>query len=90
VAAATGAPNGLQKPAEIHHISAMAKRSKRSVRKPSAWEIIAITRSPAHHYGVVYAAEEQAALAKAIEEFQITKPHEQRKLMARPKGPKSP
>ena len=61
----------------------MSKR-KHTVRKPMPWEIIGITRSPAHRYGVVYAADEQQALAKAIEEFQITKLHEQKKLMARP------
>jgi hypothetical protein len=55
-----------------------------SKRKPSPWEIIAITRSPARRYGVVYAESEQQALAKAIEQFQITKPHEQKKLMVRP------
>jgi hypothetical protein len=33
---------------------------------------------------VVYAESEQQALAKAIEQFQITKPHEQKKLMVRP------
>jgi hypothetical protein len=35
-------------------------------------------------YGVVHAADEKAALAKAMEEFQITSPHEQKKLIVRP------
>ena len=55
-----------------------------SKRKRSPSEIIAITRSPARRYGAVYAESEQQALAKAIEQFRITKPHEQKKLMVRP------
>jgi hypothetical protein len=35
-------------------------------------------------YGVVHAADEESALAKAIEEFQIKSPHERRKLLAAP------
>ena len=46
-------------------------------------EAIQITRSPAQFIGVVYAADEQAAKATAIEQFEITKPHEQKKLMVR-------
>lgn len=60
----------------------MSKRVRK--RKASPWEIIAITRSPARRYGVVYAESEQQALTKAIEQFQIAKPYEQKKLMARP------
>jgi hypothetical protein len=48
---------------------------KQRKRKPAPWEIIAITRSPARYYGVVYEADEQETLAKAID---------QQKLMARP------
>ena len=47
--------------------TSMSKR-KHTVRKPMPWEIIGITRSPAHRYGVVYAADEQQALAKATED----------------------
>jgi hypothetical protein len=47
----------------------MSKRVRK--RKPSPWEII--------RYGVVYAESEQHALAKAIEQFHITKSHEQKK-----------
>jgi hypothetical protein len=54
----------------------MPKRVRK--RKPSPWEIIAITRSPARRYGVVYAESDQQALAKGTEQFQITKPHEQK------------
>jgi hypothetical protein len=56
----------------------MSKRVRK--RKPSPWEIIAITRSPARRYGVVYAESEQHALAKAIEQFH----NEQKKIMVRP------
>jgi 1,2-phenylacetyl-CoA epoxidase PaaB subunit len=46
--------------------------------------VIRITASPARMYGVVHAADEDSALAKAIEQFQIKSPHEQKKLMVRP------
>jgi hypothetical protein len=49
-----------------------------------SWEVIRITTSPARMYGVVQAADEKVALAKAIDEFQITSLHEQKKLMVRP------
>jgi hypothetical protein len=58
----------------------MAKRKQ----SKAPWEVIQITRSPARFIGVVYAEDEQAALATAIEQFEITKPHEQKKLMVRP------
>jgi hypothetical protein len=77
---------GLQKPGEMPHILGMAKRKRVRVRKQSKvpWEVIQITKSPARFIGVVYAADEQAALATAIEQFESTKPHEQKKLMVRP------
>ena len=58
-------------------IYGMAKRKQ----SPMPWEVIQITRSPARFIGVVYAADEQAAKATAIEQFEVTKPHEQKKLM---------
>jgi hypothetical protein len=56
-------------------IQGMAKRKRE--RRTSPWEIIAITRLPARRYGVVYAESEQQASTKAIEQFHITKSHEQ-------------
>jgi 1,2-phenylacetyl-CoA epoxidase PaaB subunit len=58
----------------------MAKRKSKLL----PWQVIAITASPARMYGVVHAADEESALAQAIEEFQIKNPHEQKKLMVRP------
>jgi len=55
--------------------------SKRK-RKQLPWQVIQITKSPARNFGVVYAPE-KAALSKAIEQFGITQPHEQKKLMVR-------
>jgi hypothetical protein len=62
----------------------MAKRKRVRKQSPLPWEVIQITRSPARFISVVYAADEQAAKATAIEQFEITKPHEQKKLMVRP------
>jgi hypothetical protein len=39
--------------------------------------------TPATYIGRVYARDEQTAIAKAIEEFGITNPEHQRRLMAR-------
>jgi 1,2-phenylacetyl-CoA epoxidase PaaB subunit len=62
------------------HILGMPKRKSKLL----PWQVIAITASPARMYGVVHAADEESALAKAIEEFQIKSPHEQKKFMVRP------
>jgi hypothetical protein len=73
---------GLGKIDEMPHILSMAKRKRKRSKAP--WEVIQTTRSPARFIGVFYAADEQTALATAIEQFEITKPHEQKKLMVRP------
>jgi hypothetical protein len=65
-------------------IYGMAKRKRVRKQSPLPWEVIQITRSPARFIGVVYVADEQAAKTTAIEQFEITKPHEQKKLMVRP------
>ena len=54
----------------------MAKRKRVRKQSPLPWEVIQITRSPARFIGVVYVADEQAAKTTAIEQFEITKPHE--------------
>ena len=64
-------------------IYGMAKRKRVRKQSPMSWEVIQITRSPARFIGVVYAADEQAAKATA-KQFEITKPHEQKKLIVRP------
>jgi 1,2-phenylacetyl-CoA epoxidase PaaB subunit len=61
----------------MSHILRMPKQKSKLL----PWEVIAITASPARMYGVVHAADEEAALAKPIEQFQIKSPHEQ---MVRP------
>jgi 1,2-phenylacetyl-CoA epoxidase PaaB subunit len=61
------------------HILRMPKRKS----KPLRWQVIAITASLARMYGVVHAADEESALATAIEQFQIKSPHQQKKLMVR-------
>jgi hypothetical protein len=54
----------------------------------SAWQSISVNsrrgRCPARFIGVVYAADEKAALETAIAQFGITARHEQKKLMVRP------
>jgi hypothetical protein len=60
----------------------MAKRKSKSL----PWQVIQITASPARFIGVVYAADEKAALETAIAQFGITAPHEQKKLMVRPQS----
>jgi hypothetical protein len=62
----------------------MAKRKRVRKQSPLPWEVIQITASPARFIGVVYAADEEAALETAIAQFGITAPHEQKKLMVRP------
>jgi hypothetical protein len=57
-------------------IHGMAKRKRN--QSPMPWEVIQITSSPARSIGVVHAADEQAAKATAIAQFESTKPHEQK------------
>jgi hypothetical protein len=71
---------GLGKFPEMPHILRMTER--KSKLPPS--QAIAVTASPARMYGVVLVADEECALATAIEEFQIKSPHEQKKVMVRP------
>jgi hypothetical protein len=47
----------------------MPKRKRVRKQPRSPWEVIQITSSLAHFIGVVYAADEQAAKATAIEQF---------------------
>jgi hypothetical protein len=54
-------------------------------KKPTSlpeWRIIRIKGSPAAYVGRVRAADETEAIRKAIHEFQITNPEEQKRLAA--------
>jgi hypothetical protein len=52
-------------------IYGMAKRMRMRKQVPLPWAVIQITRTPARFIGIVYAADEQAAKATAIEQFEI-------------------
>jgi hypothetical protein len=56
-------------------------RAKRSEDVP--WDITHITGTPAKYLGRVLAKDEKSAIDKAIEEFGITNPQIQKRLMAR-------
>jgi len=51
-----------------------------------AWVITRITGTPAKYVGRVVAPDEQTAIAKAIEEYGITNPQHQQRLVARREG----
>lgn len=55
------------------------------MKKPTSlpeWRIIRIKSSPAAYVGHVRAADEKEAIRKAIQEFQITNPEVQKRLVA--------
>jgi hypothetical protein len=61
------------------------RKSKKSVRRePPAWEVYRLKSSPASFLGIVYAEDEQGALAAAIEQHDI-RPADQKRLIARPR-----
>jgi 1,2-phenylacetyl-CoA epoxidase PaaB subunit len=53
-------------------------------REPPAWEVCRLKSSPAAFVGLVYAEDEEAALARAIEEHKI-RPADQKRLFVRPR-----
>lgn len=53
-------------------------------RLPAQWEVYRLKSSPAAFVGLVYAEDEEAALARAIEEHKI-RPADQKRLFARPR-----
>ena len=60
----------------------LKKQARR--REPPAWEVYRLKGSPAAFVGLVYADDEQSALAAAIEQHGIT-PADQKRLIARPR-----
>jgi len=59
-----------------------AERAPREV----AWSISRITGTPAKYLGQVYATTEADAIKRAIEEFNIRDPEQQKRLVARRAG----
>jgi hypothetical protein len=56
---------------------------KKSIqKKPMQWDVYRLKGSPAAFIGIVYAADEKAALKAAIKEFAIT-PDQQDRLLIR-------
>ncbi len=53
-------------------------------REPPAWEVYRLKGSPAAFVGLVYAEDEETALALAIEEHNI-RPADQKRLIVRPR-----
>ena len=58
------------------------RKSKKPTRRE--WEVYRLKSSPAAFLGIVYAEDEQRALAAAIEQHGI-KPADQKRLIARPR-----
>jgi 1,2-phenylacetyl-CoA epoxidase PaaB subunit len=56
-----------------------------SKKREYRWEVVRLKASPAAFLGSVYAPDEEAALEKAIEEFEVP-PHLQDRLLARRAG----
>jgi len=61
-------------------------RKAASSSREVAWSISRITGTPARYVGQVYAANEAAAIKRAIEEFNIRDPEMQKRLVARRAG----
>jgi hypothetical protein len=64
--------------------SEMRKSKKPVRREPPAWEVYRLKSSPAAFIDLVYARDEEAAIAAAIEEHKI-RPADQKRLFARPR-----
>jgi hypothetical protein len=62
----------------------LPKPKKPAGREPPAWEVYRLKGSPAAFVGLVYADDEQSALAGAIEQHGI-RPADQKRLIARPR-----
>jgi len=58
----------------------MPKKAK--PKKLYSWRILRIRGTPAAFIGIVDAPDKESAIKKAIEEFQITNPDHQKRLMA--------
>lgn len=54
------------------------------VKKPvmHSWRITRIRGTPAEFIGIVYAPDEESAIRKAIEEYEITNPEQHKRLVA--------
>jgi hypothetical protein len=50
--------------------------------KPITWRITEIGGKRGHYVGSVLAADDKAAIEKAIEEFEVTELHRRRRLVA--------
>jgi hypothetical protein len=57
--------------------------ARKKVVKEQEWRITRIRGSAAAYVGTVAAPNAESAIKKAIEEFRITAPHQQQRLVAR-------
>jgi hypothetical protein len=60
------------------------KSKKPARREPPAWEVYRLKSSPAAFLGIVYAENEESALAAAIKEHNV-RPFDRKRLGARPR-----
>jgi hypothetical protein len=60
----------------------MSKRPANQPKRPTSWAIYHIRGTPAQFVGIVYASDEESAIAKAVEEFKVP-PNQRGRLMAR-------
>jgi hypothetical protein len=66
----------------VPYIALMAKRPAPKPKANHSWRIYRLRGTPAAFIGIVYAPDEQAAIKKAIEEYGITDPQNQERLIA--------
>lgn len=62
----------------------MAKRPAETTEY--SWHIYRIRGTPAAYVGMVYAPDEKTAIQRAIEDFGITNPEQQKRLIAERRG----
>jgi hypothetical protein len=60
----------------------MASKTSKNSAPDCAWSIYRLRSTPAEYLGRVIAPDQDGAIAKAIEEFKITNPAHQKRLIA--------
>ena len=64
------------------YINRMASKTSKKSAPDCAWSIYRLRSTPAEYLGRVIAPDQEAAIAKAIEELEITNPEHRKRLIA--------